>query len=108
MFPFSLRSRASHASSEFARVQPNRSLVPLPLRSKLTPSAGPVSAIPSPSTSITIGEPPHTSQPEQLHVMRSYSPPYMKHLLMAATLPHELDEEKQQRPEPFGLLPGGQ
>src|SRR4029078_8518869 len=102
MFPFSFRSSASQASSESATVQPNRSLVPLPLRSKSTPSAAPVSAIPSPFTSMITGDPPI-----HLQVRKSKSPSSIKHLLIAVAL-QELVVEKQHSPVPFGLLPGGQ
>src|SRR5260370_32445341 len=86
IMPLPLRSSASQASSELAAVQPNLSLVPFPFRSKSTPPTVPVIAKPSPLTSIRMGLPPHVSQPRQVQVSNSKSPPCRKHLLIKATV----------------------
>src|ERR1700754_1738246 len=105
--PLPLRSSASQASSEPAMVQPRRSLVPFPFRSKSTPSIAAVSAMPSPLISITIGEPPQVSQPRHVQVVKSNSPLKRIHRLAKLAL-QPAEPEKQHRPDPFGVVRSGQ
>src|SRR5688572_14274263 len=69
--------------------------------------AGLVRAIPLPAVSITIGEPAHVPQPEQVQVKTSTSPPNLRHLLMKARL-QLVVVVGQQRPEAFREVPVGQ
>ena len=59
--------------------------------------------------SMTIGEPPHVSQPKQVQLRKSYSPPNLIQRLAKVVLhwfvPALL---KQHKPDPFGLVPIGQ
>jgi hypothetical protein len=73
--PLPFLSSASHASSEFAAVQDNRSGVPSELRSKETPAPLAVKLKPLPATSTTIGE--WTLQPQ---FMSSHQPPLLVQL----------------------------
>src|SRR6478672_10503031 len=106
--PLPLRSSASQASSAPALVQPKRSRVPLPFKSKSTPSLTPVSVMPSPLISSTTGEPPQVSQPRQEQVVKSYSPPNLIQRLAKVVLQLTVPPVAQQRPEPLGEVPVGQ
>src|SRR5688572_11955609 len=104
--PLPLRSSASQASSEPGSVQLNFSGEPFPFRSKFTPACGSLNAIPFPATSITTGEPPHSLQPPQVQVLKSKSPPTIRHLLANGRLQLVLVEE-QHMPDPIATVPAG-
>src|SRR5688500_19274541 len=53
-----------------------------------------------------MGEPPHVLQPSQVQVLKSKSPPNIRHLLASEVLVQLLPNVTQQ--PPWSTLPGGQ